>query len=115
MATYILLMTLTPEGQIDALQDPEYLLHIEDGIEVPGVKALGIYGVLGQYDFVTIVESESNEMIARFSLELGVRAKVHVTTMPAVPLARLESEYGGSIPGLETDVSLRPPAGPSGA
>jgi uncharacterized protein with GYD domain len=85
-------MTLTPEGQIDALRDPEYLLRVESSINVPGVHALGIYAVLGEWDFVTIVEAEDNERIARFSLELGVGAKVHITTLPAVPLARLEAE-----------------------
>ena len=92
MATYILLMTLTPEGQRDALHDPEYLLRVESAIDVPGVQALGIYAVLGPYDFVTLVEAEDNERMARFSLELGVGAKVHITTLPAVPLARLEVE-----------------------
>jgi uncharacterized protein with GYD domain len=92
VATYILLMTLTPEGQKDALHDPEYLLRVESSISVPGVQALGIYAVLGEWDFVTIVEAEDNERIARFSLELGVAAKVHITTLPAVPLSRLESE-----------------------
>ena len=92
MATYVLLMTLTPQGQIDALHDPEYLLRVESSINVPGVHALGIYAVLGEWDFVTIVEAEDNERIARFSLELGVGAKVHITTLPAVPLSRLEAE-----------------------
>jgi uncharacterized protein with GYD domain len=90
MATYILLMTLTPEGQKEALHDPEYLINVEQAIHVPGVQAMGIYGVLGAYDFVTIVEAEDNDRMARFSLELGVGAKVHITTMPAVPISRLD-------------------------
>ena len=84
-------MTLTPEGQIAALHDPEYLLRVESSIDVPGVQALGIYAVLGEWDFVTLVEADDNERMARFSLELGVGAKVHITTLPAVPLARLEA------------------------
>ena len=92
MATYILLLTLTPAGQRAALHDPEYLLRVEEAIEVPGVQALGLYAVLGEYDFVTIVEADSNERIARFSLELGVRADVHITSLPAVPISKLEEE-----------------------
>ena len=92
MATYILLMTLSPEGQKEALHDPEYLLRVESSIDVPGVQALGIYAVLGEWDFVTIVEAQDNERMARFSLELGVGAKAHITTLPAVPLSRLEAE-----------------------
>ena len=90
MATYILLLTLTPDGQRAALNDPEYLLRVEEAIRVPGVQPLGLYGVLGEWDFVTIVEAEDNDRMARFSLELGVRADVHITTLPAVPISQLE-------------------------
>ena len=89
MATYILLLTLTPEGQQAALNDPEYLRRVEDAIRVPGVQTLGLYAVLGEYDFVTIVEAENNERVGRFSIELGVRAKVHVTSLPAIAASRL--------------------------
>jgi len=91
MATYILLLTLTPEGRARALQDPDYLAREEKAIDVPGVQTLGLYAVLGQYDFVTIVEAPENEDIARFSIELGVKADVHVMTLPTVPASRLET------------------------
>ena len=61
-----------------------------EAISIPGVQSLGLYAVLGQYDFITIVEASSNEEIARFSIELGVRAHVHITTLPAIPVSRLE-------------------------
>ena len=104
MATYVLLMTLTPEGQKDALQDPEYLIRVGDAIDVPGVQALGIYAVLGEYDFVTIVEAEDNDRMARFSLELGVGIKAHITTLPAVPISHLDATK--SLPQDETTTEL---------
>ena len=94
MATYILLMTLTPEGQARALADPNYLLHIESEIDMPSVQTLGVYAVLGEYDFVTLVEADGNDAIARFSLELGVRAGVHITTLPVVPTMQLADRAG---------------------
>jgi uncharacterized protein with GYD domain len=89
MATYILLMTLTPEGQARALHNPNYLLRVESEIDMPSVQTLGVYGVLGEYDFVTLVEASGNDVMARFSLELGVRAGVHITTLPVVPTAQM--------------------------
>ena len=47
MATYILLLTLTPEGQMKALEDPDYLLRAEGEIDMPSVQTLGVYAVLG--------------------------------------------------------------------
>lgn len=90
MASYILLLTLTPEGREKMLRDPGYVHEAQDAITVPQTYVLGQYGVLGQYDFVYIVEAPDNDAVARFSLELGVMAGVHVVTMPAIPLARLQ-------------------------
>jgi uncharacterized protein with GYD domain len=107
MATYILLITLTPEGQVKALDDPDYLLKQDDLIDVPGVATLGCYAVLGPYDFVMMAEADDNEQVAKFSLELGVRAGVHVTTLPAVPVGRLDD--GSDMPSVATDVQLTRP------
>jgi uncharacterized protein with GYD domain len=98
MATYILLMTLNPAGQVRARNDPGYLLDVGDEIDMEGVETLGCYGVLGAFDFVTILEADSNEQAARFSLEMGVRGDVHITTLPAVPIARLEEDRGDAPP-----------------
>ena len=106
MATYILLMTLTPEGQRKALANPEFFLSIDDEIDVSGVSTLGSYAVLGAYDFVTIVEADNNEQVAKFSIELGVRGGVHVTTLPAVPVGRLDND--NQEPRAATDIRLMP-------
>ena len=91
MATYILLLTLTPEGRQEVLEDPESLLRAEEAITTRGVEVLGLYGGLGPYDFVSVVEAPDNESAAAFSLELGVRARAHIATLPAIPISRFES------------------------
>ena len=91
MATYILLLTLTAEGRQLMLDDAESLLRAEEAIAIPGIEVLGLYGVLGACDFVSIVEAPDNETAAAFSLELGVRAGAHIATLPAIPIARFES------------------------
>ncbi len=90
MASYILLLTLTPEGREKMLHHPDTVHEAQETINVPQTYVLGQYGVLGQYDFVYIVEAPDNDSAARFSLELGVMAGVHIVTMPAIPLARLQ-------------------------
>jgi len=91
VATYVLLLTLTPEGRERTLADPDNLLRAEQGVSVEGVSCMGIYGVIGDYDFVTWLEAPDNETAARFSLELGVRAGAHVTTLPAIPLGEFKA------------------------
>ena len=105
MATYIQLLTLTPEGREKALGDPRAIMRAQAGISVSGIQVLGLYGVLGDYDFVSIVEADNNEAIARYSLELGVRAGAHVTTLPAIPIGRLAQGEEEDVPHLETGMS----------
>jgi uncharacterized protein with GYD domain len=90
MATYILLLTLTSEGKAAVLHDAGSLLGVEEAITGTGVNVLGLYAVLGDIDFVSLVEAPDNQTIARFSLELGVRAGAHIATLPAIPIARLD-------------------------
>jgi uncharacterized protein with GYD domain len=96
MATYIMLITLTPEGRRAAREEADYLLALEDKIAAPGVNMMGLYAVLGQYDYVTIVEAPDNEAVARFSLDLGVEAGVHIETLPVIPASRLDDEEQNS-------------------
>ena len=107
MATYVQLLTLTSAGREKALHDPESVLRAQHEAAVPGVQVLGIYGVLGPFDFVNIVEADDSDAIARFSLELGVRAGAHVTTLTAIPLGRLEGST--SEPGSQLDEELSTP------
>src|SRR5215216_2628862 len=94
MATYVMLITLTPEGRIAAQRDADYLLALEDKVAAPGVNMMGLYAVLGRYDFVAILEAPDNEAAARFSLDLGVEAGLHIETLPVIPATRLDEEEG---------------------
>ena len=95
MFTYILLLTLTDRGREITLEDPDHLLSIQDEISIGGTQVLSSYAVLGAHDYVSIVQAPGNDAIARFSLELGVRAGVHVVTLTSIPIGSLEE--GGSI------------------
>lgn len=90
MATYVLLLTLTPEGQERMLEDSDLVLTAGNEVAGDGVQILGLYGVLGAYDFVGIVGAPDNDAVARFSIRWGAKARVHVTTLPAIPISRFE-------------------------
>ena len=89
MSTYILMLTLTQDGRKQMMDDPQSLLTAQGSVNEPRIQTLGLYGVLGDYDFVSIIEAPDNECVARFSVELGFRAGAHVATMPAIPISRL--------------------------
>ena len=91
------------------LQEPDAILRAQQSIRVPGTVVLGLYAVLGEYDFVNIVDAPDNNAVARFSLELGVMAGVHITTLPAIPISRLEQPSDGEPSTLEAERTLSPP------
>jgi len=53
-------------------------------LESYGVQVVTQYAVLGQYDFVTIVEAPDNRTVVRASAALSLGGKVRLTTLPAV-------------------------------
>ncbi len=109
MATYFLLITLTPEGRAASFEDPSRLLRIERETEGRGVECLGLYGLLGRYDFISMVEADDNDAVAQFSLEYGVRAGAHIETMPAVPISRFEHHEREGIDTGDAEVVLNLP------
>ena len=92
MARYILLITLTPEGRDKILDDSNVILRAESDIGAPDARILGLYAVLGNIDFVAILDADDNEAAARFALEIGAAAGLHTTTLPAISIARLGAE-----------------------
>ena len=76
------------------LEDPNVILNTEDEMESSDARIIGLYAVLGDIDFVAILDADDNAAAARFALELGVRAGLRTTTLPAIPIGRLEDRSG---------------------
>jgi len=87
MATFILLSSLTDEGALTIRDDPERIRQVNDELEEMGVRVISQWAVLGNYDFVNVVEAADNLTIARVSAELASRGTIRITTLPAIPVA----------------------------
>ena len=89
MAYYVILSTLTDDGRKTIKEHPERILEVNKELEKMGIKVREQYAVLGQYDFVNIVEAPDNEAVLKMSVELGSRGSVHLLTLPAIPVKDL--------------------------
>ena len=89
MAKYILLSSMTPEGQKTLKTKPERIKEVNKEIEAFGVKVLEQYAVLGPYDFVNIVEAKDNDTVFKMSVELGSRGTIKILSMPAITVDKL--------------------------
>ena len=86
MAIYLMLTTLTDEGRKTIKLKPERIKEVNKEVENMGVKILGQYALLGQYDFINILEAPSNEVIAKVAVELGARGTLQTMTITAMSL-----------------------------
>ena len=86
MPQYILLSTLTCDGLETIKKKPERIKQVDAELEKMGVKVKGQWAVLGEYDFVNLVEAPDNATVMKASVEIGSRGSVSIVTMPAVPV-----------------------------
>lgn len=89
MSVYLMLTTLTDQGRKAIQEDPELLREINKEVEYMGVKILAQYALLGQYDFVSILEAPSNEAVARLATRLSGKGTMQTLTMAAMTLDSL--------------------------
>ena len=93
MATYVMLTTLTDEGRKTIKENPQRIKEVNKEVEAMGVKILAQYALLGQYDFVNILEASDNKAVAKVAMELGSRGTLQTMTMSAMTL----DEFIGSL------------------
>ena len=89
MSVYLMLTTLTDSGRKALQEDPEILKEINKEVEFMGVKILNQYALLGQFDFVNILEAPSNESIAKLAIRLSARGTMQTLTLTAITLDQL--------------------------
>lgn len=95
MPVYVALSKLTEEGSKTIKNKPDRIKEVNQDVETMGVKILAQYALLGQYDFINILEAPDNDTIVRMSVEIGSRGSVQMQTLPAVPIDQLIADLKG--------------------
>jgi len=86
MPTYVMLTTLTPEGVQTLKNNPHRLQEVNREIEQLGASVKAQWAVLGQYDFINVIEAPDDKTMARVSLELGSRGTARYESLAAIPV-----------------------------
>ena len=86
MPLYVMLTTLTPEGVQTLKNNPARINEVNKEVEQLGATVKAQWAVLGQYDFVNVVEAPDESTMARVSLELGSRGTSRYETLVAIPI-----------------------------
>ncbi|HEY93776.1 MAG TPA: GYD domain-containing protein [Dehalococcoidia bacterium] len=89
MPHYMQLVVLTDKGRKSFDEDPEWIKSINQEIEYLGGKIETQFALLGQYDFVNIIEAPSDEAAAKLAIKLSSTGCFQPLTMAALPLDSL--------------------------
>lgn len=86
MPKFVMLSTLGPEGSARLNDNPERLREVSTEVEAMGVKVLAQYALLGNWDFLNILEAPDEKTMAKVAVHLGARGTLKTFTMPAIPI-----------------------------
>ncbi len=84
--TYIMFSKLTERGRDRVRTHPERILEVNHEVEMRGCHVVAQYAMMGDYDFVTIIEAPDNGEMSRIAIELGARGTIDTTTYSAIPI-----------------------------
>jgi uncharacterized protein with GYD domain len=84
MPTFVMLSNLGPDGFLRLRTNPGRLREVNADVEAMGVKILAQYALLGQYDFLNIVEAPDEQTMARVATTLAARGTLKTVTLTAI-------------------------------
>ena len=84
-----MLTTLGPDGWETLRQNPERILAVREEVESLGLTVVAQYALMGQYDFLNIIEAPDERAMARAAIMLAARGTMRTITLPAIPVEEL--------------------------
>jgi uncharacterized protein with GYD domain len=86
MGRYIIISNLTDEGAKTLKKNPGRIKEVNAELKEMGVNVLDQYAVLGNFDFLTIVEADDETTIVRAVVEIASRGSIKTATYKAIPI-----------------------------
>ena len=92
MPYYVMLTKLTDAGRKTIMRNPGRIWEVNKEVEGMGAKIICQYSLLGEYDFLNVLEAPSNTVIARVAAALGARGTMEPLTLSAITIEDLVKE-----------------------
>jgi uncharacterized protein with GYD domain len=99
MPTYVLLSTLGPDGAATLRENPYRLKQVNGEVEAMGGRVTAQYALLGQWDFLNIIEAPDEVTMARIATMLTSRGTVKTRTLTAVDIDDFIASLASRAPG----------------
>jgi uncharacterized protein with GYD domain len=86
---YAMLSTLGPDGWETLREKPERILQVREEVEALGLRVHAQYALMGQYDFLNLIEAPDEQAMAKAAIMLAARGTMRTTTLPAIAVEDL--------------------------
>lgn len=86
MSIYVVFSRLTDEGRKSLKHKPERLKEVNEEVSRMGAKLLHQYALLGEWDFLNVIEAPDHGTIAKVLVEIGSRGTVETSSTVAMPV-----------------------------
>ena len=86
MSTYVTLWKYTKEGLTDMKNTPNRYETVKKIISDAGGKLLSIYGLIGEYDVITVIEMPDEKAAAATVLKICSKGRITSQTMTAISI-----------------------------
>jgi uncharacterized protein with GYD domain len=84
-----MLTTLGPDGWATVRENPERIRQVTHEVESMGLKVLAQYALMGQWDFLNVIEAPDEATLAKAAISLAARGTMRTMTLQAVPIDEL--------------------------
>ncbi len=89
MPTYVSLTTLGPDGWETVSKNPDRIRAVRDEVEALGLQVKAQYALMGQWDFMNIIEAPDEKAMAKAAVMLAARGTLRTTTLQAIEIEDL--------------------------
>jgi uncharacterized protein with GYD domain len=86
MSRYIIISNLTDEGAMTLKKNPGRIKEVNAELKKMGVNVIDQYAVLGNFDFVSIVEAQDDNMVMKAVVEIASRGSIKTETYKIIPI-----------------------------
>jgi uncharacterized protein with GYD domain len=97
MPKFVMLSTLGPDGHARLRESPERLKEVNADVEAMGVKVLEQFALLGQWDFLNILDAPDETTMAKVATTLASRGTLKTMTLTAIDVDEFIAAMGSGV------------------
>jgi uncharacterized protein with GYD domain len=86
MSRYIIISNLTDEGAMTLKKNPGRIKEVNAELKKMDVNVIDQYAVLGNFDFISIVEAQDDTMVMKAVVEIASRGSIKTETYKIIPI-----------------------------